>query len=174
MSEKKNTLMQRVDDRLALWATIYNMDGEVDQFIEKWLTDVETGLAHKVDNYKFILDELETESDRLDDEAKKLKAASDTVDRIATALKDRIKFVMDKMATDDLSGNLWRFKLANTKPALEIDEGKLPPQYLIEVISKEPDKDRIRSLLELGEKIPGCQLEPKKSLRSYVMKKGGR
>ena len=42
----------------------------------------------------------------------------------------------------------------------------------MEVIVMEPDKDRIKTALAGGEKIPGCELREVRALRSYVNKKG--
>jgi len=169
-TKPKTTLMQRIDDRLAIWQAIRDMDGELTPFIESWLAEVEKSLAVKVDGYKFLQDELKSEGERLREEAKRITAAARTIDAMGDALQERIKLAMQKMETDEIVGKVWRYKLSNTAPALVIDASKLPEEFKLTVVTKVPDRDRIKPLLEMGETIAGCELRAGKSLRTYVVK----
>lgn len=166
------SLMKRIDDKIAIWQSIKDFDGEVAPFVENWLNDVETSISTKVDSYKFTQEELDLEAERLREEARRIITAARTVEAISEALTSRIKIAMVKLGTDEISGERYRFRLTNVKPELVIDKSKLPPEFLIQITSSEPDKERIRALLTIGESVPGAHLEESKALRSYVMKGG--
>lgn len=162
--------MKRAQDKIALYELIDESKGEVNETIENWLKEVEKNVTEKVDHYKWVQDELEAEVERLKEESKKLYGAANSIENIVTRLKDRLKFVMRSMATDELLGSTYRYKLSKSAPRLVVDESRLPSSYAIVKSYTETDKERIKEELNAGKTIPGAHFEEVFSLRSYVTK----
>jgi len=167
---KNPTLLQRAEDKIALWQLIEQNEGELDATLEAWLTEVETNLLTKVDSYKFCLDELKAESERIRQEAQSLYNAARSIDRIRDALNERIKMVMLAMGSDSLTGTTYRFKLSNGTKRLVIDPEQIPENFKIIKTTYEIDKERVRDSLESGNQLPGAHLEESHQLRVYLNK----
>lgn len=167
---KNATLMHRADEKIALWQLLAETGGELNDTLEAWLSEVEKNLQVKLDSYKFAQDELGAEAERLRLEAQSLMAAARSIDNVKSALNDRIKQAMYNLKTNEICGEKWRFKLSRTAPRLVLQPEILPDTFKIVKTSYEPDKERIKTHLELGEKIEGACLEEVNALRVYVNK----
>lgn len=168
------SLIKRAEEQIALWQLLEETGGELTPTMEVWLNEISTNLMDKVDGYKVVLDDLETESTRLKERAKGFQDAARSIDGIQAQIKDRMKAAMTIMGVDEVSGQDYRFKLSRVKPALVIVQDELPESYLMEVRTLVPDKDRLRADLETGGFIPGARFEQNVALRAYVNKKGAK
>lgn len=142
--------------------------GEITPEMETELSVTGENLPKKVDNYQFVLDEIEIARDlwkkRKDECAAQERQYTKAIERI----RDRIRVAMAMLETTELVGNYYRFKLSRSKPKLVISDPSLIPQDLMRITQViEPDKDRIRAALELGQAVPGCELLEEGALRSY-------
>jgi hypothetical protein len=79
---------------------------------------------------------------------------------------------MVELDKDELKGENYRFKLSNTKAALEYDESVLPDKYKIQTIVESVDKEMLRLDLENGLDVEGAFLKNSKVLRKYISKAG--
>jgi hypothetical protein len=164
------TLVQRAHDKVALYQLLEETGGELNETLEKWLAEIETGLVEKVDGYEFFLSEVAADRDRLKDQAKQYREAADSLDRLLERAKDRIKFTMRHLGVDELRGTLHRFKLSKAAPRLVIVDAELPASYTTVVTTVEADKDRIKEDLAKGVAIPGVTQVEGFALRTYVNK----
>jgi hypothetical protein len=149
------SLVSIAQDALALESLILENSGELDATLEQWLDEVQTQLATKTDQYKFVMDRLESSSqflkakaDEIYDAAKRLETASDR-------LKQRIKEVMIVTDRSEIHGSHYVFKLSNSTPKMIINESELPTTYKRSVIIQEIDKDLIKSEIKAGNSVPG-------------------
>ncbi len=171
MSKAGPTLVARAEDQIALWQLIEESGGELTPTVEAWLKEIETGLATKVDSYRNFIEDLQDEGAKLRRRAQELAGAAQSLERLADSMRDRIKFVMQQLGTDEVKGEFYRFKLSELKPKMVIDDlAKIPLDLLMTVTETVVDKERIRGLLDAGVAVPGARLEPVKSLRDYVNK----
>ena len=164
------TLLQRADAKISVWKMIQDAGGEMDALTEALLSDVDQNLAHKVDAYKFIQDELETEASRLKLQAEEFSRAAKSLDRVKEKLKDRIKYAMGVLEVDELKGELYRYKLSELDPKLIIDETLIPDDLKMVKTEVICDKERIREAWKSGENIAGVRAEAVFQLRTYVNK----
>ena len=156
---------------------IFANGGELTPEIEAFLNEIEAhklqnslDLADKVDSYVSILKRFDSTETLLKERAAVYTNAAKTFSLTAKNLKDRLKLCMEAMGITDLEGNSVRFKLSNAAPVLQIDEALLPQEYLEQIITYKPNKERIKQDLEMGAVIIGCSLVPNKSLRNYIRK----
>jgi len=146
--------------------------GELTPNLENELDLSKEQLPEKIDGYQHIMDYLEGErliwkQRKYDCETQEKKFA-----KIIETMKDRIRIAMSLLETDELYGNIHRFKLINSKPKLIIhDDNLIPETYKIVTQIVSPDKDKIRADLEAGMPVPGAELRSDGALRSYMASK---
>lgn len=166
------SLATRAHEKVALWKMIEESGGELTETVEQWLDEVDLNLATKVDAYRFMLDELDRESDRLGAEAETLTKASRSLFKVKERLKDRIKEVMNfVLMTDELKGVNHRFKLVNGQRKLVVyDEDAIPLQFKKVVTTATIDKEALRDYIVGAGAVPGAYVEDTKQLRTYIRK----
>jgi len=147
-------------------------DGILIEDLEKELEISEKGLPKKVDNYAFVLDKLETEIDYFMGLSKKYKQVADKIEHGKELLRSRLKGAMIQNGILEIKGNNERFVLTASQKVLEINEELLPKKYKKEIITitRKPDRDLIKSEIESGNIVPGCELKANLALRRYVNK----
>ena len=180
MSAKKlaesppSTLPQLVSKANLLAEKLIESGGELDPVTEAALTVNEKELALKVDAYAVIMDRFKFEADFYKAKAKEMQAHAKAIENAAERLKNNLKFALKTLGQSEVSGIEYRFKLTNSKPKLLIDEALLPDEFKTQVVSYEPDKDKIHDALNSGLTVKGCALEESVALRKYVAKAGAR
>lgn len=147
---------------------LIELGGELDDELESFFTNIKDQLAHKVDSYDYLLTRLEAEEESMKQEAAKFSQAAKSIKIARERLKSTIKYVMEMQGVKELSGVRTRFTLKNSRPSLDIDGAQLPAAFLKQVVSYEPDKDRIRAELEVGNIVAGARLVPVTALTSKV------
>jgi hypothetical protein len=166
------TLMELAQTQSALWELIEESGGELTPMIEQWLDEVQRSVAFKVDGYHAFMDALETDATRLKTRASELRDAANRLENLRELMKNRIKVAMGLLETTEIKGQYHRFKLVNGAPSLIVSKTELPSEYLKEIVTIEPDRERIVAALKAGEQITGAALQPTQQLRSYVNTKG--
>ena len=146
--------------------------GELTEELALELENLNTALVNKVDNYAIFTDRIKNEITYFKSKAKEFSDVSKTLTSLDKNIKERIKFAMTELDKDELKGDNYRFKLSNTKAALEYDEAVLPDRYKIQTIVENVDKDMLRIDLENGLEVEGAFLKNSKSLRKYISKAG--
>jgi hypothetical protein len=173
MSENKS-LVSIVSEVNQIETMLIESGGEITPEIECALAVRDASVATKVDGYSYILDRLESLEEHYKNQAAFFSVISKQCKGAKDRLKDNLKGAMQEMGLDEIKGNDFRFKLSNSKPALEIlDLGVVPKGYKKEVITVEIDKKALADDLAVGE-IPGARLVPSFSLRKYANTKGGK
>ena len=151
---------------------ILEAGGELTPALEKSLMNVELQEVKKVDGYIHLMEGLQASEDHYKKLAQKFQAAKQGCEAFRKRLKARIKLSMSDNKLSEAYGTDFRFKLQNRQATLEIDDKKLSVKYCDQHTEWVPNKDRIRDLLESGEKIEGARLVESKALATYVNKKG--
>lgn len=170
-SEKK-TLVTLASNMGTILAEIMEAGGELSPKIEAMLADVGTDLARKTDSYVMVMDKLESEEEFWKKKAEAFAAVAKGCARVREQMKERIKMAVELTGEDEVRGDDFRFKLSPSAPKLIIDPIALPAEYTMVVTTRTPDNQRIKAALEAGTEIAGAKLQPTKSLRKYVNKKG--
>jgi len=141
--------------------------GEITPEVEAELAKFDSAIAEKIDDYKFVMNKLEFESQFWTEEAKARQKIAKACDLIQQKMKERLIAAMQTMGMDEIQGDAYRAKLTPTKGRLVIDVAKLPDDFKTPVVTMEPEKEKIRIALENFEEVPGAMLEGGVSLRFY-------
>jgi len=110
--------------------------GEIDETMEKSLENLENQKANKVDAYKYFIDKFESNAGYYKSKADDLKRVEKALKNASARIKDRIKYLLIDGPENEMIGNDYRFKIANSKPSLVIDESELEDEYLMVVTQK--------------------------------------
>ncbi len=144
--------------------------GELTPQLEEWIAMMEVRLPAAVDNAKLFLDRLETVEKEWRERAAEVTRVARALSNAREKVKDRVKATMEANGPKELLGNQYRLTLSDAKPALEIDETLIPMEYKKAEVEWVVDKEKIRSVLDAGERVAGASLRAVKTLRSYFKK----
>lgn len=152
------------------YETVLNMlyDEDVDEkMILDTLESIEGEIEDKADGYAKIITELEVKANARKEEAKRLTESAKSFENKTKLLKQNLFNAMKSTGKTKFATDLFSFNIAKNggKQALTID-GEVPEEYT--KIVTENDTDKIRQVLENGEKLPFAHLEPRgESLRIH-------
>lgn len=173
--ELKVTGQETLSDILKITASIYELveesGGELTPIIEQSMTDIATLTGNKVDAYKAIQDSLNAQAERLEEQAKKLLHASQSLSTSSKAIKDRLKFLMETHEITELNGNFVKYKLVDSAFSCEItDESQIPESFVRTITETRIDRKAIIESLKQGLTVPGAELRRAKALKETINK----
>ncbi|AGZ23783.1 siphovirus Gp157 family protein [Streptococcus suis] len=156
-------------------ASIYELTGIFKQIAEMEGIDEETKLdtlesidwteqfEEKVENTVKVIKNKEAEKKQLKEEIDRLTARYKSIDSDITRLKTGLQGAFEITGHDKVKTLLFTVSLAKNQPSVVVDEELLPKKYF--VITKKPDKNAIKELLNAGKKVKGAVLQESRSLR---------
>jgi len=149
---------------------ILENNGELSPEVEQLLDQVSSELTTKADNLQFILGRMKTAEEHWKKQADYMAKVSRACKNFQKRLKERIRQAIEQSNKTQVEGSQVVFKLTGGKKRLEVDENLLPQEYKLQLVTWEPDRERIKSALESGQKIPGASLSGGTQLRAYPKK----
>ncbi|HEM3169571.1 siphovirus Gp157 family protein [Streptococcus suis] len=156
-------------------ATLYELTGIFKQIAEMEGIDEETKLdtlesidwteqfEEKVENTVKVIKNKEAEKKQLKEEIDRLTARHKSIESDITRLKTGLQGAFEITGHDKVKTLLFTVSLAKNQPSVVVDEELLPKKYF--VITKKPDKNAIKELLNAGKKVKGAVLQESRSLR---------
>ncbi len=156
-------------------ASIYELTGIFKQIAEMEGIDEETKLdtlesidwteqfEEKVENTVKVIKNKEAEKKQLKEEIDRLTARHKSIDNDITRLKTGLQGAFEITGHEKVKTLLFTISLAKNQPSVVVDEELLPKKYF--VITKKPDKNAIKELLNAGKKVKGAVLQESRSLR---------
>lgn len=156
-------------------ATLYELTGIFKQIAEMEGIDEETKLdtlesidwteqfEEKVENTVKVIKNKEAEKKQLKEEIDRLTARHKSIDSDITRLKTGLQGAFEITGHNKVKTLLFTVTLAKNQPSVVVDEELLPKKYF--VITKKPDKNAIKELLNAGKKVKGAVLQESRSLR---------
>lgn len=168
MSEMKS-LPAIIGDANNVVQAILDNSGEITPEIENALQVVEASLTQKADQYSFLIERLEFESEYWKAKAQEFNKIAQACTTARERMKDRIKVAMNILGLEEINGKDVRFKLQKSNPKLVIeDESKIDAAYKTVISETVIDKERVKEDLRLGVPVAGAKLEQGFSLRTYA------
>ena len=145
--------------------------GEFDEeLIANTLEGVEGEIEIKLDSYGVIVNELQADVEKIDQEIKRLTAKKKTISNSIDYLKKMVMQTMGTLNTRKVKGDKFTWTIAKNggKAPLIIDDSMpaicLPEEY--QIWDVKPNKEVIRQDLEAGKELPYARLgERGESLR---------
>lgn len=117
----------------------------------------------KVENTVKVIKNKEADKKQLKEEIDRLTARCKSIDNDITRLKTGLHGAFEITGHDKVKGLLFTVYLAKNQPSVVVDEELLPKKYF--VITKKPDKNAIKEVLNAGKKVKGATLQESRSLR---------
>jgi len=167
---KSDSLQVLVADANTIVELLIESNGEITPEIETTLTELEKNLTNKVDAYFVVIERLQFETKYFKAKASVFNNAAKTLSNTEERLKENIKRALRAMDKTEIVGNDYKFKISKTKPRLIIDPQILADKFKKQTIVIEPDKDKIRALLDAGILIKGAHYEESFALRKTINK----
>ena len=136
------------------------MTGEIDTTIDDLLKELEGSIEAKVENYCWLIREIEGRAAIRLLESKRIKALATTNENLVKSLKERLKFFFEAPSIQKLECKTFKVSIANNGGVqpLQVDlpADQLPPQF--QKVTIEADNASIRKALEMGTEIEGVKL----------------
>ena len=136
------------------------MTGEIDTTIDDLLKELEGSIEAKVENYCWLIREIEGRAAIRLLESKRIKALATTNENLVKSLKERLKFFFEAQSIQKLECKTFKVSIANNGGVqpLQVDlpADQLPVQF--QKVTIEADNASIRKALEMGTEIEGVKL----------------
>jgi esterase/lipase len=112
----------------------------------------------KVNNYAKVIANIQSDSEAIDQEIKRLKAMKDSKERAITRLKDAVREAMLVSAIDKIESPLFKLSLRRSE-SVEVDIVEALPSQFVNIKNVvTADKVAIKEAIKRGENITGARL----------------
>ena len=112
----------------------------------------------KVNNYAKVIANIQSDSDAIDQEIKRLKAMKESKDRAITRLKDAVREAMLVSAIDKIKSPLFKLSLRRSE-SVEVDIVEALPSQFVNIKNVvTADKVAIKEAIKRGENITGARI----------------
>lgn len=117
----------------------------------------------KVENTAKVIKNKEASKKLIKEEIDRLTARYKSLDNDVIWLKRSMQEAFEVTGHEKVKGLLFTVYMAKNQPSVVVDEELLPKKYF--VITKKPDKNAIKEVLNAGKKVKGANLQESRSLR---------
>lgn len=115
-------------------------------------------LQNKAGNYAKVITNIQSDSDAIDAEIKRLKAMKETKDRALNRLKEALREAMLVSGLDKIESSLFKLSLRRSE-AVEVDVVDVLPSEFINIKNViTPDKVAIKEAIKRGENVIGARI----------------
>jgi hypothetical protein len=115
-------------------------------------------LQEKAANYAKVITNIQSDSDAIDAEIKRLKAMKDAKDRAVNRLKEALREAMMVSGIDKMESALFKLSLRRSE-AVEVDVVEaLPNDFVTRKVVVTADKVSIKEAIKRGENITGARI----------------
>jgi hypothetical protein len=126
--------------------------------LEQMLVINQEKMEVKVNNYAKVIANIQSDSDSIDQEIKRLKAMKESKDRAITRLKNAVREAMLVSAIDKIESPLFKLSLRRSE-AVEVDIVEALPSQFVNIKNVvTADKVAIKEAIKRGENITGARI----------------
>ena len=162
-------LYEITQDQLSILAILEENGGELTPELQEAMTITQDSFEKKAEAYSYLIIKMESESDMVAAEIKRLQALKKSKDNNSDRLREALSVAMVAFGREDNKG-IKRFetptlKLSTRKSeSVQItDEKAIPAQYM--VVKQEVSKTLIKEAISQGIQVEGAQLVTKQSVQ---------
>lgn len=142
----------------ALYLSLLLETDELTPELEAALVINQDQLQAKAGNYAKVITNIQSDSDAIDAEIKRLKAMKDTKDRAVNRLKEALREAMLVSGIDKIESSLFKLSLRRSE-AVEVDVVEaLPNDFVTRKVVVTADKVSIKEAIKRGENITGARI----------------
>lgn len=162
--EMTKTLSTITQELVTANMTLELTSGEVDAMLENELIALQNELSVKVDHYVCRMQKLEQAEEFWKAKSKEASQVASSIAAHIEAMKDRIKFTMDQLQTNKLTGEMYKLSTRPTpKVKVNVIDKDLVPMEFKEIKQEYVvNKDKIREVYDKSEGslvIEGIEIE---------------
>lgn len=151
-------LLEIIDQSKELEQKLMDQEGELTPELEQELNSALELKQDKIDRVEYFMQRLENEATFLVEQAEHLAKRAQVLKNKRQKLEEYIKTGMLNRSIKTLQGRVFTLTVTQSPVKLTIDEQKLPDQYLMQVTTTKPDRERIKQALQNGETVEGVEL----------------
>lgn len=156
----------------AIESAIIESGGELSAELEERICTATIMQELKCDAYSAIIARCNSIKAEYEAQVESLAKVANTASLISKKLKNNIKEALKELGTTELNGQITRFKLSSSKPKVTIINIELlPKEFYARAVTYTPDLELIAEAIKAGQVVPGAELTPSYSLRTYAAKK---
>lgn len=160
---KEITLFEITREQLMLMSLIEENEGLIDPEIEAALVLNKENLKEKANSYIQVIRYCESELERVTWAESQIqrfkKRKQSTIDRLKSTLEAAVQIF------GPFEAGFYSLSLRKSEQVIIEDEDQIPAGFLVEKITRVPDKAKIKSALKNQESIPGAFLKVKQNLQ---------
>lgn len=132
-------------------------EGEITPELENALVINQTELQQKAVNYAYVVKQIESDIDTIDEEIKRLQAIKKAKDNAVNRLKGTIASALQIYGLDKVETPTLKLFL-RLNESIEVDENFDDKSLMTEKITYTPDKKRIKDAIKSGEFVAGARI----------------
>lgn len=154
-------LYELVGERLALQNKLESLNFDTDTIADT-LEGESTAIQEKIENYGFVIRNMEAFSDAIKSEEKRMSERSKAYDNKISRIKDWLKENMKRCDISKIECPAFTIALQKNPASVVIDDESLIPEgykRLPEPPPLTPNKTMIATAIKSGLEIAGCRLE---------------
>lgn len=133
-----------------------------DEAIQELFNDIKTDLDNKLDNSQYVIRQLLSDAEMLDNEVKRLNAKKSALENRADNLKKMMLSAILASEQKSIKTLYHSFTTRKSESVNIINDNLIPRQYL--AIKYEAKKADIKKAIKDGVEVEGCEIVSKDSL----------
>lgn len=162
---QRQSLYQIRLDHYELIKIIEEADGEVTEEILQELQLNEKDFENKAVSYGFVIKAFENTEEIIDKEIKRLVELKNKSAKRQEMFKAILSEAMQQYGYEKIETPTLKLSFRKSEAVEITDEKLLPKDYLIIKTTEQPDKQKIKYYVKLGQVVPGAELVTRKSLQ---------
>jgi hypothetical protein len=132
--------------------------GELTPELELSLQINKDQLQSKSENYAYIIKQIDTECDIIDNEIKRLQQAKKVRENTVERLKTTLTTAMHLFEVNEIKTPLIKINFRKSESVIVYDVNSLPQMFKTIKVTETPDKAKIKEVIKNGDTVVGAEL----------------
>ena len=145
--------------------TLQLEEGELTPELEQALVITQDQLQAKAIDYCYVIKNLESDSEAIDNEIKRLKAMKDAKDKAIDRMKEAVRNAMLASGIDKIESSLFKLSLRRSESVEVVNIDQLPESLTTVKKTVSADKVKIKEAIKAGLTVEGANLIENYSLQ---------
>lgn len=161
----KQSIFQIGQEFLMVAQQLMDNGGEITDELQEQLAITEANLQTKATNYGFVIKQLESDVETIENEIKRLQSLKKIRENSVDRLKKNISQAMEIFGVEEIKTPIIKINFRKSE-SVEVEDAKLVDRKFITVKQVESvDKAAIKEAIKSGENVTGAVLKQNKNLQ---------
>ena len=161
----KTTIYEIEQNYLQIVNQLIDNEGEITDELNEALTITQNELQNKAVNYSFVIKQIESDIEQIENEVKRLNAMKKVQQNVIDRLKSTLTTAMNIFEVDEIKTPLIKINFRKSESVEVEDVNVLPNDYKVIKVTEQADKIKIKAALKSGEIIAGCSISENKNIQ---------